>query len=363
MTNNEKKSSQGPIGDFALRVLIVLGLVLLIGGVLWLVCVAKDLVMLAFAGVLLAVVISWPADLLAQHTRLRRWMTLGLVLLTLITLIGTTTYLMGSAVMKQVEEQREQLPKTIQHTTKRLAATSWGAFLLEQTEDARKGFDKYIMQPETLGRVGGAITTTFSMLANTMIVFFLAIFLALSPGFYFKGLVTLAPIRARPRFEEVLHKVGNTLQWWFFGQLCSMLVIGSLTFIGLWFLGIPLALTLSVLAGVMNFIPNFGPILAAIPAVLLALTHGDQVDLNYTSALYVALWYLVIQTAEGNVITPWIQNRTVALPPALIVLFQVFLAMLVGPIGLVLATPMLAVLLVLVKMLYIEDTLGDRQNK
>ena len=348
-------------GDFALRVLIVLGLTLLIGGLLWLVCVARDIVMLAFAGILLAVVISWPADLLAQYTRLKRWMALMLVLLALLILLVGASYLMGSAITTQVQELREKLPQTIQHSTKRLQETPRGQFFLEQTQEIRNAISDYIVRPEALGHVGGVITTTFGMLANTMLVLVLALFLAISPTFYLKGLIILAPIRARPRFQAVLLKVGYTLRWWFFGQLCSMLVIGSLTFIGLKMLGIPLALTLSVLAGLMNFIPNFGPILAAIPAVLLALAPQDaQVALNYSSALYVALWYILIQTAEGNAITPWIQQRTVALPPALIVIFQVFLAVLVGPIGLILATPMLAVLLVLVKMLYIEDTLGDR---
>ncbi|MCL2639714.1 MAG: AI-2E family transporter, partial [Phycisphaerales bacterium] len=332
------------------------------GSLLWLVCIAKDLVMLSFAGVLLAVVISWPADLLTQHTRLKRWQALILVILTFAIIASAATYRMGSAIATQITELREKLPETIQTTTDRLQATDRGQFFFEQTKEIWKAVQDYLTKPEAvLGRAGGVLTTTFGFIANIMLVLILAIFLAISPTFYYKGLITLAPIHARERFQTVLLKVAHTIRWWFFGQLCSMLIVGSLTFLGLKMFGVPLALTLSVIAALLNFIPNFGPILAAIPAILLALTHNTQTaDLNYASAIYVAIWYIVIQNAEGSVITPWIQHRTVALPPALIILFQVLLALLVGPIGLLLATPMLATLLVLVKLLYIEDTLGDR---
>jgi predicted PurR-regulated permease PerM len=139
-----------------------------------------------------------------------------------------------------------------------------------------------------------------------------------------------------------------------------MTVIGVLTFIGLQVLGVQLALTLAILAGLLNFIPNFGPILAAVPALIIAIApHDQQVDLNYQTALYVAVLYMAVQAAEGSVITPLIQQRAVALPPALIVVFQVLLAVQVGPLGLILATPVLAAILVAVKMLYIEDVLGD----
>jgi predicted PurR-regulated permease PerM len=142
-----------------------------------------------------------------------------------------------------------------------------------------------------------------------------------------------------------------------------MVSIGILTFIGLSILGIPMATTLAILAGLLNFIPNFGPILAAAPAVLVAFApHGSQTDLNPSLALYTIIMYIIIQLLEGWVITPFFQQRAVELPPALIVIAQVLFAMLLGPLGLILATPMLAATLVLLRMVYVEDILGDRSS-
>jgi predicted PurR-regulated permease PerM len=130
-------------------------------------------------------------------------------------------------------------------------------------------------------------------------------------------------------------------------------VIGVLTALGLWLLGVELALTLGLLAALLTFIPNLGPVLALVPAVLLALMHSP------TRALYVTLLYLAIQTVESYVLTPLVQRRTVSLSPALTITAQVALGVLLGGLGLVLATPLTILLLVLIQMLYIEDTLGD----
>ncbi len=135
-----------------------------------------------------------------------------------------------------------------------------------------------------------------------------------------------------------------------------MVVNGILTAIGLWFLGIPMALSLALLAGVLNFIPNFGPLIAGIPAVLIALTISPQ------AALFVGLLYIVVQSVDGYVFTPLVNRRSVELPPALTISAQVILGVLVGGMGVVLAGPLTAMLIVIVRMLYVEDTLG-KENR
>jgi predicted PurR-regulated permease PerM len=136
-----------------------------------------------------------------------------------------------------------------------------------------------------------------------------------------------------------------------------MIFIGLLTWIGLSILGVPLALTLGLIAGLLSFIPNFGPILSALPALLLAFIESPR------SALYVGGLYILVQLIESNIVTPLIEKETVELPPALTIMFQLSLAVLVGGLGLVLATPLLAVIMVLVQMVYIEDVLGDRNTE
>lgn len=169
-----------------------------------------------------------------------------------------------------------------------------------------------------------------------------------------RGLLKLIPLGYRPRAAEVLDESGSTLRAWLLAKLLEMLLIGVLTTLGLWLLGIQLALVLGLIAGLLSFIPNIGPVLAVIPALLLASLEGGR------TVLYVAALYLFIQALESYVFTPWMQQRIVSVPPALTIAVQLLFGLLAGTLGLLLATPLAAVGMVLVRMLYVEDLLGDR---
>ena len=132
-----------------------------------------------------------------------------------------------------------------------------------------------------------------------------------------------------------------------------MAVVGLITTIGLWLLGIPLASTLGLITGLFEFAPFIGPILAAVPAVLIAFTQSPM------DALYVIILYIAIQQIEGYLITPYVQKRAVDLPPALTIFAQLLMGVLFGLFGLLLATPLVAASMVIVRMAYIEDVLGD----
>jgi predicted PurR-regulated permease PerM len=182
----------------------------------------------------------------------------------------------------------------------------------------------------------------------------LAIYLASEPKTYIKGFAKLFPQQNRKRVREILYEIGETLSWWLIGKGASMIFIGLLTWIGLSFIGVPLALSLGLIAGLLSFIPNFGPILSAIPAILLAFIDSP------ISALYVLGLYVGVQLIESNLVTPMIERETVELPPVLTIVSQLALAILFGAPGLILATPILAVVMVLVQTLYIQDVLGDK---
>jgi predicted PurR-regulated permease PerM len=184
-------------------------------------------------------------------------------------------------------------------------------------------------------------------------VILLAIYLAIEPNTYLNGFVKLFPVSKRQRTLEVLGTMGETLRQWMLGKFLAMLIIGFATTVGLEIIGVPLALTLGLIAALLTFIPNFGPIIAVTPAILFALV-GSPVK-----ALYVLGLYFGIQMVESYLITPLIERETVSLPPVLTIIFQVFMGIFVGGLGLVLASPLLAIILVLVKMVYIEDVLGD----
>lgn len=145
-----------------------------------------------------------------------------------------------------------------------------------------------------------------------------------------------------------MNNIGGNLKKWLKGKLFAMLVVFVLTSIGLIIIGIPMWLTLALIAGILNFIPNFGPLIALIPAVLIAFLQGES------TALWVAALYIAVQVTESNFITPLVQQRLIRIPPALIIIAQLLIAPLTGGWGLVLATPLMIIIIVLVQELYIK---------
>ena len=156
-------------------------------------------------------------------------------------------------------------------------------------------------------------------------------------------------VRARRRVDRVLYEVVGVLRWWLVGKMLSMAVVGVLTTMGLSLLGVPLALTFGLIAALLTFVPNFGPILSVVPPAVLALADDPR------RATYVIGLYLAIQTVESYAITPLIQRRTVSMPPALTITAQVVLGVLVGAIGVAVATPLTAAAMTAIRLAYVED--------
>ena len=202
--------------------------------------------------------------------------------------------------------------------------------------------------------VTSAVSGTFSAIANTVFVLVVALYLAVDPRLYVEGAVRLFPPARRDRTREILQAIGATLRWWLIGKGLSMVLVGTAAFIGLLALDVPLAAALALIAGLLDFIPNVGPILAVVPAALFALLQGP------TQVAYVIALYAAIQTVEGYVLSPLIEQRTVSVPPALSLTAMLVAALMLGWLGLLLAAPATAALLVLVRMVYLEGMLGER---
>lgn len=346
----EREDGPLPRQRFLRRTLIVAGVALALLTLFLLARSAVDVLLLAFAGVLNAVLLRSLANLVADRTPLGPRAALAATVLAILLALG----LGGWALAGQVAEQTDQLVTTIPDTahaaTGWLRQYTWGSWLLGQAQDPAQ-----LPQPiELLRNVRGLFSSTAGALAGLVIVLFLGLYLAIEPGLYRRGLLSLLPPARRARGRAVLDALGHTLQWWLLSKLVAMLAIGVLTTVGLWLLGIPLALALGLIAALLSFIPNLGPTLATVPALLLALQDGPA------RAAQVLALYLGIQAIESYALTPYIERKTVSLPPALTLLVQVALGVLVGGLGLILAAPLVAAGLVLVQMLYVEDVLGDR---
>lgn len=155
----------------------------------------------------------------------------------------------------------------------------------------------------------------------------------------------------------MLEAVRARMFWWVIGRMVNMLLIGVLTTVGLAVIGVPAPVALGALAGILTFVPNIGPLVSVIPAALLALT------MSFTTVLWVLGLYAVAQTLESYVVTPLIQRRAASVPPPVLLTAQITLGVPFGALGLLLATPLVAIAIILLRMLYVEDTLGDRPEE
>ncbi len=205
-----------------------------------------------------------------------------------------------------------------------------------------------------LGQVRVAFATTFGVIGNLGVIMVIGVFLAAQPQIYRDGAVKLVALPSRRRFGEVLDEIGRTLRFWLIGQFVTMCIIGVVVWAALAAVGMPGAILLALTAALFNFIPVIGPIFAGIPIILVAMSQ------DWWVVAYALGVYVFVQMLEGNVLTPLIQRRAVSMPPALIMASLVIMGLLFGIVGVVLATPLAAVIMIAVKRLYIEDVLGDR---
>lgn len=336
-------AEQNVPANFVKKVFIITGIVALVFIVLWIFKITFNIFLLLLAGSLIALYFHGFANLIQ---RLTKWssvlsMTISIVL-TLILIVGFFWF-SGNRIQNQITQLQETLPSTIENFEQKLNQSSIGQQAIEKVNSPKN--------KEKLGEVFNTFfSSTFGLLGDLYVVLILGLFFTASPSTYKNGIIKLIPKKSKPEAEKLFKNIGSTLTKWLKGQLLAMLVVAVLTAIGLTIMGMPMALALALIAGVLNFIPNFGPLIAMIPAVLIALT------VSTTTAIIVAALYIVVQVIESSFITPQIQKKMINMPPALVIIAQLFMGILTGGWGLVLATPIVAILIVVIQQLYVEKT-------
>lgn len=337
-----------PLMEFARRIALANAITLLFIAVAYFIRTNFDALLLVFAGLLLAMLLYKLADLLARLLPLYRSFALALVVIALASVMAIGIWLGAAPVGRQADELMKVLPTAVEAARDWINGRPALRGLLPDLPTAER-------VPERLHRLlpdaGPFFTGALGAVANFVIVLFVGIYLAAQPRPYLRALMTLVPPRSRPRAWHVLETLGNMLGRWLIGKLVSMVIIGTLTTVSLYLLGIPLALVLGLIAGLLNFIPYLGPIIAGVPAVLIAFSKSP-IDGGYTLMVFV-----MIHVIEGYLLVPLIERRTIALPPALTIVMQVLLGSMAGLTGAALATPLTAVIVVLVAMLYVQDVL------
>lgn len=336
----------------ARAVLITIGLVAL-ALLLW---AGRNILFVLFFGVLVGVFLTVFTDRLVKWG-VPRVVGVIVVLLATVSVLGLFWLVLWPTVRDQMSILGRDLPRMAEDAWV-WVATQYGEITGRVSEPGSE-LETEVRErlSEQMGFViGGAvpvINTALGAIAGALVVLAVGIYTAANPGLYRRGVERLIPPRHRDRVGLALDRTGTSLRRWMMGTLINMVVVGTVTGFGLWLLGIPAAAALGVLAGLLEFVPIIGPIIAAVPAIAVALVISPM------TALWVTLFYFVIQQLESNVLMPVVMRGAVHLPPALTVLFQSIMAVIFGFPGLLLAVPILAVVMVLVKTLYVEPMEGQ----
>lgn len=325
---------------------VVAVVALLVVAIVWL---AAEALLVLFAGVLLAVALHAPTAYLARRTKAPRALAFTVVLAVFAAVVAGLVALFESQLVGPTGELARQLPGAIAEARDRVAQEPWGPWLLERIgggEDGAGGASLASLLTGTASSLG-------DVAVKLVIVLFTGTFLAANPAMYRDGTLRLVPGPRRRRARAVADEVGRTLRGWILGRIVAMTLVGIVIWLGLRLLGVPAAGGLALVGGTLEFIPFVGPVVAFVPAALLALTQGVPV-VAAVLVLFVAIYQL-----EGNLITPLVQRRTALVPPALTVAAIFVGGTMFGATGMLVATPLVATALVLVKMLYLHDVLGQ----
>ncbi len=352
-----KSDSAGNSYSFVKKVLIflllfisVILMVMFIGSVI-------TVLLLLFAGVLFGILLRSLRDLMHRFTGLNNGFSLAAVIVLFSFVTAGSAYLLAPKVYKQAHTFYTEIPEKWDMIRSEIAAYRWGQELANENPNFRDIFEDesnnvgedHDMTQFAIGLLGSAT----ALFAAFLLVFVTGIYIASEPILYSNGFLHLLPKGRREQAAQIMDEISLSIQWWLVGQLCAMIFIGALTTFGLWLVGMPYPLLFGLFAALMNFIPNLGPVLAAIPAVLIALTESMEL------AIYVIILFTIIQCIEGYFITPLIHRRAIDVPPLLIIATQFILFYLIGFLGILLAMPLLACIMVIVKRVYVEDILGD----
>lgn len=332
--------------EFARRVLIVFVAAIAFALLVAFGAEIGSLALLAFGAMLFGLGVEGVARFVSRYAPLPHGASVALVLTLLATATGLFIWIFGGRAVGELSQVVEELPT---------ARAKLAAFLEANAPAGMTSLDNWLPKTSTalregsrwLGRSMGALTTGGVLLVA-------GAYLAFEPKIYVRAAEHLVPPRHRDEAMGIGKRLVSVLRSWLLARLLSMTAVGILCGGGLWIAGVPLWFGLGVLAGVLAFIPFLGPILSFLPAAAIALAHGGFALLGWVAVIYGG-----VQLLEGTVITPLIEKWAVSLPPAFLMLVQVFAGLLAGLPGVLFATPLAVVVVFLVQVLYVERTLGD----
>ena len=311
----------------------------------------RKVLLLLFAGLLVALVLTSFTHLLRRLLPIGHKAGLALALFITCGALAGVIAIGIPAVAGQFTQLSEEIPKRAAELQKWVQDSP----LLQKLDQLLPDAGNMMPGGATSG-LTSFFSSTFEAVSSLVFIIFTGIFAAASPNLYRRLVVKLFAPRLRPRAERVITRLICTLKYWLLGQSVSMLVVGIVTGVALAIAGVPLALALGIVGGVMEFIPFIGPLISAIPALLLASPDGmDKV-------LIVAAIFAAIQFMEGNILQPIVQKRAIDLPPIVTLVALLVFGGAFGLLGMFVAAPLAAVIMVLVEELYLREYLGTEDK-
>jgi predicted PurR-regulated permease PerM len=352
----------------ALRVVVGLALMYAALMLFW---HTRNVILTVFLGVLFAIAVSAGADRL-QKLRVPRAIGAPLIVLAFIGLLGAFGTWIGPTVRQQSTELRSKLPEAldkleewVQGQGGGVIATVLGVPDADSIARARRAGEQAAppvqvvttapgqqsLRERITSQLSGAgryflpvLGSTLAVVAAILLVLFVTIYVAVDPGLYQRGALRLLPPRHRERAALVLGAIGATLRKWLVTQLIAMIVIGVVTTGVLLALDVRAAVPLGILAGLLEFVPTLGPILSAIPAIAMGFVDSPE------KALFVTIAYIAIQFLENHILIPVLMKEGIDLAPALTIVVQAVMAIVFGFLGLLVAVPLLAMIVVCVRV-------------
>ena len=336
----------------------------------------RNLVLTVFLGVLFALAVSSGADRLERY-RIPRGLAAPLLVLAFLGILGAFGTWVGPTLRTQTRELKTKLPEALEKLEAWVQSRGGGVIAtitgLDENGAPREprvsGDSITVVVPgpdgessslrdRLLAQLGGAtrfflpvLTSTLAVVAGLVLILFLAIYLAIDPGLYRRGLLRLVPPRSRSKADKTLTAIAVTLRKWLVTQLIAMVVIGVVTTIALLALNIRAAVPLGILAGLLEFVPTLGPILSALPAIAMGFVDSPE------KALAVTIAYVAIQFLENHLLIPILMKEGIDIPPALTIVMQALMAIVFGFLGLLVAVPLLATIMIAFRTLSGEETL------
>ena len=334
---NGRPALSGSDGQFVRRVLIVAGIAAL-AALLWML---SEILLLVFASALLAVILRSVAGLFSAHAGVRPNWSLAAAGLSIAGLLAAAIYLFGAPLRAQLEVLTSQL-QAVEQTVSRY-------FDIGSVKELLSGSSLGVMFARALSWG----TTAIAVVASLLLVIVGGVYMAIDPDVYRDGLIKLFPPEWHPQIRATLDDAGAALRLWLGAQVVAMLMVGVLIGGGALLLGIPSPFALGLIFGLAEFVPVVGPVVGAVPVLLVAVGQ------SWEMTLWALGLVVIVQQVESNLIMPLVSGHAVQLPPAVGLFAVVAMGVVFGPLGLVLGYPLAVVVDVAVRRLYVRETLGE----